>query len=106
MPLDNKTICIYNCNYSFEWDENKRLSNLEKHKSNLKKNFFLIKFLFFFWGGKKKNDSVIWKNITSIFLMRMNCGIHPCSLRTTKEKPILDRLRIMKKISRTKNKMA
>ncbi|OGT34191.1 MAG: hypothetical protein A3C44_03055 [Gammaproteobacteria bacterium RIFCSPHIGHO2_02_FULL_39_13] len=31
MPLDNKTICIYNCNYSFEWDENKRLSNLEKH---------------------------------------------------------------------------
>ncbi len=31
MTVDKKDVCIYNCIKRFEWDENKRISNLEKH---------------------------------------------------------------------------
>lgn len=31
MVLDMKYVCIYNCIDQFEWDENKRIQNVEKH---------------------------------------------------------------------------
>ncbi len=29
--IDGNYFCVYNCTMYFEWDENKRLRNLEKH---------------------------------------------------------------------------